>query len=345
MSVIDVESLLREVSASSPCGDDLEYDPAYLEMTRAAAGKPAQEMGGKVIPGEEPDWGAVRDQCVALLARSKDLRVAVTLTRALLHTDGLAGLADGLAVVRALVERSWEGVHPRLDPDDHDPTFRVNTLSELASRERTLHALRLLPLASSRRMGRFGLRDVEIANGTLPKPEGGDPVADQNTIDGAFLDMDPAELDAFAAASREALDQLAGLDRSLDAAVGGATSADFSPLRSTLTSIRGLLQQQLGRRGLATGGEGGATVSDGAPTGDIASAGRAGINGVVASREDVIRALDQVCDWYARHEPSSPVPLLLRRAKRLVNKSFLEAVQDLSPSGLTEVQSIAGAES
>jgi type VI secretion system protein ImpA len=68
------------------------------------------------------------------------------------------------------------------------------------------------------------------------------------------------------------------------------------------------------------------------------------MSGPIQSREDVIRSLDQVCDWYARNEPSSPVPLLLRRAKRLVNKSFLEAVQDLSPSGVTEVQTIAGAE-
>jgi type VI secretion system protein ImpA len=36
------------------------------------------------------------------------------------------------------------------------------------------------------------------------------------------------------------------------------------------------------------------------------------------------------------------VPLLLQRAKRLVNKNFLEAVQDLTPSGVNEIQNIAG---
>ena len=68
------------------------------------------------------------------------------------------------------------------------------------------------------------------------------------------------------------------------------------------------------------------------------------MSGSIQSREDVIRVLDQVSDWYAKYEPSSPVPLLLRRAKRLVNKSFIEAVQDLGPSGLTEIQGIAGVE-
>lgn len=68
------------------------------------------------------------------------------------------------------------------------------------------------------------------------------------------------------------------------------------------------------------------------------------MSGPIQSREDVIRVLDQVSDWYARHEPSSPVPLLLQRAKRLVNMSFMEAVKDLSPGGLNEIQTIAGIE-
>jgi type VI secretion system protein ImpA len=341
MSAIDVEQLLREVSPDSPCGDDLEYDAAYLEMTRAAAGKPAREMGGQVIPAEEPDWRAVRDQCLALLGRTKDLRVAVTLAQAVLRTDGLAGLASGLALARGLVERYWEGVHPRLDPDDQDPVFRMNTLAGLAAREGTVAALRLLPLASSRRLGRYGLRDFEIANGTLPKPEGAESVPDLTTIEAAFLDMDAAELEAGAAAAQEALGQLAGLDQAITNAVGAASGADLSLLQSTLRSINGLLQVQRGRRGL--GGDAAAAAAADAGT-TTQPEGRPAMSGPIQSREDVIRSLDQVCDWYAKYEPSSPVPLLLRRAKRLVNKSFLEAVQDLTPGGLGEIQTIAGVE-
>ena len=93
MADIDVEALLREVSPDAPCGPDLEYDAAFLELNRAAAGKPAQEMGGQVIPAEEPDWGDVRSRCVQLLGRSKDLRVSVLLARALMRTGGQIGRA------------------------------------------------------------------------------------------------------------------------------------------------------------------------------------------------------------------------------------------------------------
>jgi type VI secretion system protein ImpA len=263
----------------------------------------------------------------------------VTLARALLRTNGLPGLSSGLALARGLAERHWEGVHPRLDPDDdNDPTLRMNTLAGLADRDRTIVPLRMLPLADSRRMGRYGLRDVEIANGTLPRPENAE-VPDLATIEAAFLDMDAAALEAGTVAAREALEHLAGLDSALTHAVGAGSTPDLTPLKSTLKSIHLLLQQQLGRRGLGAGE--GLAAASGEP-GAAVSEARPAMSGPIQSREDVIRMLDQVSDWYARYEPSSPVPLLLQRAKRLVNKSFVEAVRDLSPSGMTEVQTIAG---
>ena len=339
MSVIDVEKLLQPIPGDAPCGADLEYDAAFLEMTRTAAGKPAQQIGGQILPGEEPNWKDVRARCLELMGRSLDLRLGCYLTRALLHTSGIAGFADGLALTRGLVERHWADVHPRLDPeDDNDPTIRVNTLGSLADREQTVNAVRLLPLANSRRVGRYGLRDHEIAIGTLPKPESAESVADKTTIDAAFLDMDVDELEGNANAVKEAIDHITGLDNALSEAVGAGSSADFSPLISTLKSMNQLLQQQLGRRGLASSADAGVD-SEG---GGAATGGMPAMSGPIQTREDVIRLLDQVNDWYSKYEPSSPVPILLNRAKRLVNKNFLEAVQDLSPSGVTELQTIAG---
>jgi type VI secretion system protein ImpA len=89
--VIDIESLLAPVSAESPCGPDLEYDPAFLDLDQAARGKPEQQFGDTVIPAEEPDWGAVRAGAIALLGRTKDLRVAVMLLRSLVRTANFKG--------------------------------------------------------------------------------------------------------------------------------------------------------------------------------------------------------------------------------------------------------------
>ena len=66
------------------------------------------------------------------------------------------------------------------------------------------------------------------------------------------------------------------------------------------------------------------------------------ITGAVRSREDVTRVLEQICEYYAKTEPSSPVPLLLQRARRLVNLNFVDLLTDLSPDGLSQLKLIAG---
>jgi type VI secretion system protein ImpA len=83
-------------------------------------------------------------------------------------------------------------------------------------------------------------------------------------------------------------------------------------------------------------------VADGNGGAPRAAGGAARQSGEIESREDVIRVLDKCCDYYKRYEPSSPIPLLLQRAKRLVSKDFLELVQDLAPGGVSEVKSIGG---
>ncbi|MGO7565568.1 type VI secretion system protein TssA, partial [Rhizobium johnstonii] len=43
-----------------------------------------------------------------------------------------------------------------------------------------------------------------------------------------------------------------------------------------------------------------------------------------------------------RTEPSSPIPHLARRIKRMVPMDFLELMEDLAPSGLKEFRLLAG---
>ncbi len=55
MSVIDVESLLSEIAADAPCGEDLEYDSQFVEMEKQSQGTPERQYGDTIIPGEPPD--------------------------------------------------------------------------------------------------------------------------------------------------------------------------------------------------------------------------------------------------------------------------------------------------
>ena len=68
------------------------------------------------------------------------------------------------------------------------------------------------------------------------------------------------------------------------------------------------------------------------------------LSGRLASNQDVLKALDMILAYYQQSEPSSPVPLLIKRAKRLVGKSFVDIIRDLSPDAMAQVKMVSGDE-
>ncbi|NNE63464.1 MAG: type VI secretion system protein TssA, partial [Gammaproteobacteria bacterium] len=208
MTNLDLSQFLEEMSTESPCGEDLEYDPEFGEMERAAQGKPEQQIGDTLIPAEDADWPAVKAKAISLFDRTKDLRVAVYLARSLLHTEGLFGLRDGLSLIQGLLEKYWESMHPQLDPDDNnDPTLRINTLTTLYDPETVLHSIREATLVNSSALGRFSLRDILIASGKMPPPTKSDEeVVELSTINAAFMDASPDDLQNTADAIRQSIE-------------------------------------------------------------------------------------------------------------------------------------------
>jgi len=332
-----VERLLAEVSPDAPCGPDLEYDPEFVALGVAATPRPEQRIGDSVIAAADPDWRGVREQATALFGRTKDLRVAVTLARALVSTEGWAGLGDGLQLVRGLLERYWDGVHPRLE--DGDATYRLNTLGALSDRDLVIPRLRSMPLVVSRRLGRFGLRDLDLASGALPKPADDEsPAPGMSTIDAAFRDAEAGRVEADAEAIRQALEHVGAIESTCAGRLSGQ-SPDLSALRGVLASANRAFTERRGR--LGAGGPAEEASVSGSET-ETGGAAGGGVPGEIRSREDVIRLLDRACEYFRRNEPSSPVPLLLERAKRLVSKSYLEIMRDLAPSGLSEAENVVG---
>jgi type VI secretion system protein ImpA len=340
MSLIDVNSLLEEISPELPCGEDIEYDSEFGEMERAARGKPEQQIGNTLIPAQEADWPVVKSKAITLFGRTKDLRVAVYLTRSLLHTEGLIGLRDGLTLIQGLLERHWETVHPQLDPaDNNDPTLRINTLTSLYDPETVLHDIREATLVNSTALGRFSLRDILITLGKRSLPTGSDEqVIDVSTINGAFMDAQLDDLQNTANAIRQSLECISTIESQLMDKVGSMQMADFSTLPNLLKEAEHIMSEHLTQRGVGETEVSSEAISK--VPGSQTSAQP--MTGVINSQEDVIRVLDMACDYFKRHEPSSPVPLLLQRAKRLVAKDFMEILRDLTPAGVTQAEEISG---
>lgn len=344
MSVIDTERLLAEISADSPCGEDLEYDPQFGEMERAAQGKPEQQFGDTIVPAEEPDWREVKRVGLELFGRAKDLRIAMLLTQALTHTDGIPGLRDGLALLQGLLDRYWDEVHPQLDPDDdNDPTLRLNTLMTLRDPDAMLRAVREAAILDVRGLGRYTLRDVEVANGMFQLPAGSEGETPSGAeIEGAAMAADIEELKAIEGAFAQAMEHLQAVEGGLMERVGSMNALDLADLTRLLRDGRKIVLDWLAQRGAGVEESAEEVAAEGGAPGQGTGGPR--ITGPVASREDVVKVLDSICDYYRRYEPSSPVPLLLKRAKRLVFKDFMEIIQDLAPDGLAQAELIKGHE-
>src|SRR5262245_9919505 len=141
--MVDLTALLLETKDAPPCGPNLEHDLSFFELEDAARSKPEQRLGDAIKPAEEPSWPKVIELGQNLLLRTKDLRIAVHLTRALTRTEGILGLAVGLGLVHGLLERYWDQVHPVLEADQGgDPTERLNALAPLADAETMIRDLR-----------------------------------------------------------------------------------------------------------------------------------------------------------------------------------------------------------
>lgn len=341
---MDLEALLAPIADDAPAGEDLEYDLEFGELARAAMVKPEQVIGDHVKEAEEPDWKVVRKQAEALFARTKDLRVAVHLTNALLRVEGWPGLRDGLELVRQLGERYWEGVHPRLDEDDGDPTIRCNAVRELANRAELVLRLLDTPFLSTRLSGSVCLRDLRVIAGRMnPKPGAQAPSKDLAAA--AVREAGPDKLVEIAAVVGGALEALDGIEAQFKTQVGPVDAPDLKPLRECIEEVDRFLvpylpveqpaavdvtvaEESASAQGVP--GQGGGAVSARPVTGEV------------TSRDDVIRMLDLISAYYSQYEPSSPVPLLLRRARGLVRKSFLEILADLTPGGLSQAEVFLG---
>ncbi len=315
----------------SPCGEDLEYDDEFREMEKAAAGRPPSQFEVNGVP---PDWRSVLNQAGALFERTRDLRVAIYWSRARLRTEGATTLGEGLRLVHGLLERYWDDLHPR--PDDGDAYARINALVDMSSPGGLLGDLREALVINDRAIGELRGRDVEVALGSLD-PRIGESPQGRGQIEEMLRAATKAhpELRGFPAASVAWLEQLQQLMRDR---VGYAAAPEFKTLVAALSGLRDLMPADDGHaKESEAPGLDDASAASGSPRGS-----RGGSLGGISSRADALRAIDMVCEYLERTEPTNPAQLLLRRARKLVNKNFVELVRELAPESLGEVARVMG---
>src|SRR5262245_12874085 len=266
------------------------------------------------------------------LSKSKDLRLLAYLGAALLRTDGLPAFSHVLTTASQWLDTYWAQVYPALD---EDAIARRNALNCFADPMAVVDRVWRLPLVASRQHGRFSLRDIEIARGQA-SPGAMEARPDEAAIRNAFAELPIEELTALDTSVTAASAALSSIDARMRSEGGPDLAPDFGPLVTHFAKLNRVCQEQLAIRQPA-GAQSGANAAAGGAQQAVGFSG-----GAIASRQDAVRALEAVAEYFRRNEPSSPIPLFVERAKRLVAKDFLEVLADIAPDALAVAKSAGG---
>jgi type VI secretion system protein ImpA len=346
--VLDVDALLAARPGPEPCGPVLEFDQVK-DLELLATGTPERRNGEKIIvPAAEPNWLQVRERALELFRLTRDLRVAVLLTRALVRTTHLAGLSEGLGLVHAMLERYWDSVNPPLAWQGEDIRYqRMNALGLMTDGAGLLRDVRAALLVTGGPLLRLGVRDVLVAFGKQKPAADEKPrsLAEIAAALAAAAAKDPAQLLAVGSA----IGHVKGIQRILLAQDDGQPGASLADLVGLLQSLAPACEAALASVA-APDTAGAAPSAPGIAPGtapNIASGiapdtAPVFLSGDIRTREEAIRLLDTLCAFFERTEPGNPAPLFIRRAQRMLNKSFVDIIRELAPDSLNRIEDIAG---
>jgi type VI secretion system protein ImpA len=322
-------SLLEPLSPEAPCGAD-------LEDTQLLAGFDAHRLFGNdtPLPADTP-WRDIREQSLAALSQSRDLRLLAHLAAAVVRIEGLIPFCRVITVADRWLSDYWDLVFPRVD---EDALLRKNALNALADRMAIVDAVRRTSVVSHRQLGTFSLRDLELATGQLTATDTDSKAPNVAQIEATLAATPQADLVALAGEIKAGMGSVRNIVTTMQTRGGFESAPDFDALLRPLSRIDKLLTDHLPKATSEAANEAGA------PAG-VSEEGPATSGGAVTdikSRQDAIRALDAVAAFFRTHEPSSPVPIFVERAKRLVSKSFMEVLADIAPDGVSQAKLIGG---
>ncbi len=345
MTDIDIAALLIPFAGDAPAGADPREDfspqAPYRALRSARGAARTAERAADADPNAEQtppaEWRTVRQVATKLLGETcKDLEVAAWLAEALVRTDGLAGVAAGATLIAGLVRGFWgQGLLPPLDQDGVAGLVSpVEGLSGTGGDGTLMQPLRKTVLflrpdgaavpfwafdASMKLKGEADQARVKqrIAAGVVPFD---DMERDARAAGGA-------RFAALRASARAALQCWNDMSAALDE-VAGSDSPSTS-------RVRGLLEDILEVAGRYAPPEAAPEAMQEVPmeaTGEAASGPGGGAPPPAReTREDMLRDLSRIADFFRRTEPHSPLAYTLDEAVRRGRMTLPALLEELVP--------------
>lgn len=335
---IDLEKLSSPISDERPAGEYLRYEGTYDRIRDARREDDATlTQGIYKTELKRADWRAVANICAeALSARSKDLQIAAWLLEAWLRLYGFAGCRDGLQLLRELVEKFWEQLHPQLN--EGDPEDRVHTFIWI--NEKLSLPLKLIPLTSPQAhdLLSYSFADWESAcrleqlGQRNPKELQAAEAEGQVTLVRFQASAMLTPTTFFLELSDElggAINACLALDELLDEKFG-KHSPGLERLKETLGAIQHLVADILHARPTQEEPYFSAPEQEAALVAAEHEQGREVWSAnPIRSRAEAYWRLTEAAEYLLRTEPHSPTPYLVKRAVEWGSMSLFEVFQQI----------------
>ncbi len=353
-AVLDLEELLAPLDGGGGAGADPRTSAAFQDLHAAWTdaldfekrrdtpfGTDDAEGAGSAAEASArlPDaWRQVRRLSERILKQqAKDFEVALWLLEALVKLEGLAGLTAGTRLLEQLCERYWQTGHPLPDEDGLD--FRASRIERLSGTgdeddPRTgaggalLTPLRRLPLffgadGGARALWQYTKRDGSLDLERLAEEARGDA----------------ATLRATGTAARQAAEAWAALEAKLSSVF----PSDVAPSTRRLGQILGRIiaaarrvggEAQDAAPGEAAAAAGPAPAADGGASGPrpatpALTSAPPDAAGAIATREDALRQVERLAEFFRRTEPQSPLSYTLADAVRRARMPLPELLAEV----------------
>ena len=324
---LDLGRLLAPVSEDDPTGPDLAYDPARYEIEQAFETEVSIDASGVETQTADVDWRSVVGQIVEQSGRTKDIWLAVYLCRAGAASGQLETVEVGAQYLAGLLETYWPAVHPQLD--EYGFQGRKGPCDSLAGAAQFINPLRRLTLLNHPRLGSYSSDDFERFR------TGGENAEGYGMFRAALDDLGADALGEVVARLAAIEDGLRRADLILTANADDGGGTNFQTAYDALGQIRRAVQA------FNPQAEAEATEPNASPDVDRRDASPASTSGGrVVTREDVLRALDAISEYYRRKEPGHPILTLLQRAREWVGLDFMAILEDIAPGSLDEVRTV-----
>lgn len=347
-SVIDLEALLTPIDGDNPAGESLRYDGTYDQIKDARREDEVLAQGDWARDLKVADWPKVIKLATdALLKKTKDLQIAAWLTEGIVKHDKhdrWVALREGLQLLRGLHENFWDSAYPEIDPEDDEGPLaaRANVLAAFDVRMAVI--IKELPLTAGQKYSY--LQYLESKQFDIPENIEALEFAQQEKV-AALKAQAEAEkkvtgddwrkakaattrdfIEARAALIGECWDVFKGLDAEMDAKFAretpglGAFKKSLDEIRTTVDLLVKEKQKAEPRDDETGGEEGGEEGEAGEGVALRAGGGFAVSGGAVRSRQDALKRLAEIAEFFRQTEPHSPVAYAVQRAVKWGNMSL-----------------------